>query len=59
MSWIVLIFVGLRKVSGLVVWLNANDRGEACEILEDRLQEVEIEAKEVREGLCWSFSGAL
>ena len=46
-------------MSGLVVWLNANDRGEACGILEDRLQEVEIEAKEVREGLCWSFSGAL
>ena len=33
----------------------AADLAETCEILEDRLQEVETEVKELREGLCWSF----
>ena len=40
-SWIVLAFVGLREVSELVVWTKAPV--ETCEVLEERLHEVEAE----------------
>ena len=54
-SLIVLVFVGLREVSDLVVWTKATDRVETRETVQDRLEEVETEVKELREGLCWSF----
>ena len=48
-SWIALAFVGLWESSEFVSWATATDRAETCEVLEDRLHEVETELKELRE----------
>ena len=54
-SWIALAFVGLRELTELASWAKATGWAETCEILEDRLQEVEDELKELREESCFQF----
>ena len=54
-SWIALVFVGLRELTEVASWAQATDRVETCEVLEDRLHELEAELKELREESCWIF----
>ena len=54
-AWIALAFVGLRELSEFASWAKATDRAETCDVLEDRLQDVETELKELCEELCWIF----
>ena len=53
-SWIVLVFLGLREVSDLLVCTQATDRAETFEVMEERLHKVEAEVKELRVDSCWT-----
>ena len=54
-SWIVLAFVGLREESEFLVCIQATDRAETCEVLAERLHQVEAEVKEIRIDSCGNF----
>ena len=54
-SWIAIAFVGLLELSEFASRAKGTDRAEKCEVLKDRLHQVETESKELREQSCWIF----
>ena len=54
-SWIAIAFVGLLELSEFASRAKGTDRAETCEVLKDRLHQVETESKELRGQSCWIF----